>query len=367
MSKLSFCSGWWFCQWVGVRWLNTQLGIYDILCHTEQKKVFVTIEEDQSKPAFAVFHPSRSLGSSIARVVQSATGLASAIVIDDILELHIALQPEVELLVMHDSELDVGLEYVHQRPDLQLLILARAVTCELIESMRDVPQVTHIISWPPFSTLPRFWEISLAVHDVVARPKDRTRIHQILSGVIALRQWDPRTTRELNDIVEGIPALARRAGATARLAQRVGVVAHELLMNAMYDAPVDESGVVKYSQDRSQDITLAAKETPRFRFATDGALLILEVSDPFGRLTRERALDRLAACARAEAERGADAPLDSSHGGAGLGLFRIYRSCVCLLVHVEWEQRTRVTAVFDLTLKPRDMRALDASLHCSFT
>jgi len=40
-------------------------------------------------------------------------------------------------------------------------------------------------------------------------------------------------------------------------------LAHELLMNAMYDAPVDVQGRPKYAHDRKQSITLDPEEAPR--------------------------------------------------------------------------------------------------------
>ncbi len=76
------------------------------------------------------FIPTACLKASSARVVQPVTGLAGGI--DDILRLHVALQPEVRLLVTHDRELDVGLEYAHQPSDLGFLILSSSISCDLV-------------------------------------------------------------------------------------------------------------------------------------------------------------------------------------------------------------------------------------------
>ena len=48
-------------------------------------------------------------------------------------------------------------------------------------------------------------------------------------------------------------------------------LAHELLMNAMYDAPTDSRGRPRYSYDRKQDIVLDEGEVPTLRLGTDGA------------------------------------------------------------------------------------------------
>jgi hypothetical protein len=72
-----------------------------------------------------------------------------------------------------------------------------------------------------------------------------------------------------------------------------GELAHELLMNAMYDAPVDAQGRPKYAADRKADIRLTDSERPSVRVATDGSRLVLQVRDPFGRLERRHVFGRL--------------------------------------------------------------------------
>ena len=47
-----------------------------------------------------------------------------------------------------------------------------------------------------------------------------------------------------------------------RVAEMFGELAHELIMNAMYDAPVDAHGQPKYAADRKADVTLADDEQP---------------------------------------------------------------------------------------------------------
>ena len=74
-----------------------------------------------------------------------------------------------------------------------------------------------------------------------------------------------------------------------------------------------------------------------------------------------------AALARTLAPRGAAAEpadvLDTSHGGAGLGIMRMYSSCAALFFDVVRGRQTRVTALVDLDLGAREWRGLPCSVH----
>ena len=129
-------------------------------------------------------------------------------------------------------------------------------------------------------------------------------------------------------------------GVSSRVANSIGEVIHELLTNAMYDAPVDAQGRAIYAHDRTAPIQLNNEDRVTFRYGTDGTRLVVETSDRFGRLRRgdfARSLRRAAA-----------GQVNRSAGGAGIGLSMIYRTAQVMQVDVEPGQRTRVTAVFDL-------------------
>lgn len=129
-------------------------------------------------------------------------------------------------------------------------------------------------------------------------------------------------------------------GVSSRIANSVGEVIHELLTNAMYDAPVDAQGRAIYAHDRTAPIQLNNEDRVTFRYGTDGTRLVVETSDRFGRLRRGDFVRSL--------RRAAAGQVNRSAGGAGIGLSMIYRTASVLQVDVEPGQRTRVTTVFDL-------------------
>lgn len=140
-----------------------------------------------------------------------------------------------------------------------------------------------------------------------------------------------------------------------RVADNIGEVVHELITNAMYDAPVDDKGQPRYAHDRTAPIELPAEDRVTFRYGTDGIRLCIETSDRFGRLRRSDLTRSLRQAAAGQVNKG--------QGGAGIGLSLVYRTSQTLQVDVEPGTRTRVTAVMELDVArtaegPRPGRSL---------
>jgi len=128
------------------------------------------------------------------------------------------------------------------------------------------------------------------------------------------------------------------------------------LMNAMYDAPVDERGVPRYAGDRKAVVHLPPDDAARLRCATDGTRVVVQVRDRFGGLLRKHVVDGLA--------RGlAGGEMDQSHGGAGLGMSVCHHNALAIFFDVGRGRHTEVTAVLELDLNLREVRTLARSLH----
>lgn len=130
---------------------------------------------------------------------------------------------------------------------------------------------------------------------------------------------------------------------SGRVADSIAEVVHELITNAMYDAPVDASGRALYAHDRTANITLPADDKVTFRYGTDGMRLVVETADRFGRLRRSDLVKSL--------RRAAAGQINRSQGGAGIGLSMVVRTAQAVQVDVEPGARTRVTAVLDLDVQ----------------
>jgi hypothetical protein len=200
---------------------------------------------------------------------------------------------------------------------------------------------------------PRNWEIlSIARRLTSCRPPPPSA--PLAWGHV----WHERTlaTTEHRDAVvaEVERFTAQLTGSS--LVQAVAELAHELAMNAMYDAPVDASGQPRYASRRTEKIELAPEERPVLGFGSDGARLVVAASDPFGRLQRSSVFGGMLRGLR-------EGSIDRRGGGAGLGMLLIHQASTVIFVDVVPGRLTQVTAVLELDVSSRDLRALPRSVH----
>lgn len=308
-----------------------------------------------------VLERNRTVAQRMARVMRAASGLFEVVAEADPATLRSAFSDEPSLLACDVSDLDLALEWAENRyKNMSIITWTSSAVDPVLEAAARSPRVAAVIGWPEFASTPRPWEVAIATRRIVVPSAGAPRLSELFTWGATIAKYRPRTSHERDLVVAEVGTLAERAGAGPRVAQRIGEVAHELLMNAMYDAPIDESGRPRYAHDRKRDIELYTPEVPTFRFASDGLHIGLQVVDPFGRLTRSHVLRGIE---RGRRGNGEGPILDTSGGGAGLGLYRIYAQSTVMLVDVVPERYTSVTAFFDLDKSPREMRSVPISLH----
>lgn len=311
----------------------------------------------------AVLEGNRAVAARAARVLRAASGLDDVAVGSDPATVRDTLGDDPLLVGCDAAEVEVVLRWATERyPRLRVAAWTSGSMDELLDLAHRTPELVSLVGWPSFASMPRPWELALLTRRIVDAESASPRLNELVPWGSTVTKFRPRTSAERDAVVVDVTQLAEIAGgASPRIAKRVGDVAHEMLMNAMYDAPVDEDGRPRYAHDRKQDLELSEGEVPTFRFATDGVHVALQIVDPFGGLQRRHVLGGIARGRAATKAEGA--PLDTSNGGAGLGLYRIYSQSTVLIVDVDPGRFTSVTAFFDLDVNPREARSLPVSLH----
>lgn len=314
-----------------------------------------------SGAAIAVLEKNRVVGQRIGRVMAAASGLQAVAVAEDPAELRAALDGDPLLLGCDASELELALGWASERyPRLSILVWTSGSTEPVIRAAREHARVQSVIGWPSFASMPRPWEIALATRCALQPEAPAPRLAGLLGWGATVLKWRPRSSEDRDHAVGEVRELAERAGAPARIAEKLAELSHELLMNAMYDAPADAEGRPRYAHDRKSDIVLEEHEVPTLRLATDGEQLAVQAVDPFGRLTRRHVIEGVL---RGLGARSGGAALDTSGGGAGLGMVKIYTAGTALVCDVTPGSATHVTSFYDLNVNPREFRLLPASLH----
>lgn len=144
------------------------------------------------------------------------------------------------------------------------------------------------------------------------------------------------------------------------MAKLVFGITEELLMNAIYDAPV-AGGRHHYGDlPRTTSVELRPSEYSRLHFGCDGSVFGIAVADPFGALTRQKLFQYLKKVLR---RTDSSNLIDTKKGGAGLGLFKILYSSHSLICNVEANKQTEVMALIDIQHQVRDFSKMARSVH----
>lgn len=296
-----------------------------------------------------ILERNKLVGRKVARVF-AAVG-ATVDTIDDPAQLDLGT---ADVVCGDAFDADLIAERVRGKPGLRGVLWTAEPLKRALSYLVDTPAIDHVLARRDFESAPRAWELMM-----VARRLAEPAAAPPMAGAFA---WGAqpvelavRGTADRDEVVAKLQAAVEALMMPRRMAEMFGELAHELIMNAVYGAPVDADGQAKYAADRKSDVALGEGEHVAVRFASDGTTLGMQVCDPFGRLERRHVVDGLA--------RGLSGELDRSHGGAGLGLAVCSNASTALIFDVSRGRSTEVTALLELDVNLRDLRTQAKSLH----
>ncbi len=132
---------------------------------------------------------------------------------------------------------------------------------------------------------------------------------------------------------------SEKAGLGRKTIRRLLEVGDELTTNGLYNAPVDSQGKPLYrTLPRPLQINLRQEEAVHLTLAVWSDKIALAASDPFGSLPPDVALRHLLPALG----QGKTSPKQTGGGGAGLGLFRVFRALSRLVINIESRQKTEL-------------------------
>lgn len=148
-----------------------------------------------------------------------------------------------------------------------------------------------------------------------------------------------KESNEKSAAVDTITRFLQRAGYDARVSMAISGAVDELLISAMFDAPLNERGEQIHAQlSRATNIELTGVE---MHFAMEGDLIAITVTDSNGSLNRSGILKDVEKLFREKS------PMDDTGlGGSALGLVMILRTGGSLVFVSEPGQKTEVTVLF---------------------
>jgi hypothetical protein len=178
-----------------------------------------------------------------------------------------------------------------------------------------------------------------------------TRIlHGDVFGVEKTMPWGVRVYSMLvgdyNEKSVAIAAISDFAGAMGvRRKYREGIEQSidELLMNALYDAPVDTGGKPVFAEVPTKSrLSLRLEQKALVQYACDGDTFAVSVRDPYGTLTKDTVVKFLDKCLHASEQ------IDRKVGGAGLGFYIVANAASQVAINSYPGVATECVVTFDL-------------------
>jgi hypothetical protein len=265
-----------------------------------------------------------------------------------------ALLDDADLVCADTFDADLVAEQVRARPRLRGVLWTAEPLRRSLRYLAETHAIDHVLARRDFESPPRAWELVMVARRLAGG--GAPPLAGYLDWGHTAIELEVRTSADRDAAVHRTQDLVGALQLPRRLAEMVGELAHELIMNAMYDAPVDAHGRAKYAADRKAELRLGDDERPFVQVATDGSRLAIQVRDPFGRLERRHVVEGLSRALAGGAQ-------DRSRGGAGLGLMVCHHASSALCFDVVPGSHTEVTAIVELDLNLRELRTQAKSLQ----
>jgi hypothetical protein len=154
------------------------------------------------------------------------------------------------------------------------------------------------------------------------------------------------------DAVEAVRNFAIAAKFQARMATTIANAVDEILMNAIFDAPIDELGRPLYKvTSRSSQLKLEGRNAVEMHIGFDGKYIGIAAVDNFGSLDKNSLLSHVSKIYTEE-----EYKVKASVASAGIGLATVYRSGGSLFFTSESRVKTEVTVMFKRTENFREFK-----------
>jgi len=244
-------------------------------------------------------------------------------------------------VVIADDQFCADLKTLHQAKKAKHYVLATGQTVRTnIDIIRTLPFVNNIVTRTSDDKNENVKATLITLTKVLNQ--DIFGLEKYLGWGVAVENVPILDSKSRDALKENMCAYFKAMGVRSSIVDRMNTVAEELLMNAIYDAPVDGTGKSLFNHlSRKTEVKLDTHQQSQFRYAGDGITLAISVVDPFGRLTKEIVLDYLQSCYDGQA-----GSLNHGKGGAGRGLHQIIENADLTIFNVKHGVRTEVISLF---------------------
>lgn len=163
---------------------------------------------------------------------------------------------------------------------------------------------------------------------------------------------------EKNDQVARVGEFVKKLQCDERFVRLAEIVADEMIMNALYDAPVDANGKPLYAHLPRTDRVSLPDRHAQLQYGTDGRYFAISCTDHFGALKAQTVVSYLRKCFLHDEHQ-----IDAKQGGAGVGFYMIFQSISQLVINIEEGKKTEMIGLIDIRPMYKDSKKRTKSFN----
>lgn len=287
----------------------------------------------------------------VAKVALGSTGVRLNLLDDTVEAERLLREYKVDLLVCEDKRLEFMRKAYDEKLAKEFLLTTTTENIsESLDKLAQLPFVDNVVSRYLEDKAGTSKALLTSIKKILSR--DLFGVEKYMSWGVEIHSKRVIASKQRDELKQGMVEHFQSFGIRSTILDRVNTVAEELLMNAIYDAPVDGSGKSLYNHvSRKTEVHLEPHQQSFLRYACDGIMLAVSVEDPFGALNKEIILNYLKSCYDGRA-----GSLNAEKGGAGRGLHVIIESSDVTVFNVHKGARTEVICLFNLDSTKKDIQ-----------
>lgn len=326
---------------------NEKARLFEI-ANRELQRVQVDLQEVGDKKVLLVESDKKQ--QVIARMAVGGTGVRLDIANDKIEAESFIQEKKYDAILCEEAFLDILVQAHQNKISPHLVLLTNPNVTDNLETVKGLPFVDNIMSRNPEDR--SFTVRSLLTTMTKVLNQNIFGLEKYLSWGADVQIKCVKTSGEREDLKSEMISHFKQSGIRMSILDRVYLVAEEMLMNAIYDAPTDNLGQALFNHlPRKTVINLDKTQESTLRYGFDGTMIALSVEDPFGALTKEVIIQYLESCYQGRA-----GSLNVNKGGAGRGLHQIIENSDLTIFNVKKGVKTEVISLFNLEIGRKDHR-----------
>lgn len=333
---------------------HASLEVQDIVNLLEPLNALLSMER-AAKTRRVLFAEPNKKQQIVARLALGGTGVTLDMASSEAEAKALFDQHLFDIVFVHPDLLPVAKMAKDLNPLVQIVLMTSEQVMDLVPKIKALNFSVNMVSRSEEDKIFSIKNISTTITKLAAQ--DIFGLEKYLSWGVDVQTRNVRASKDRAQLASDVDQYMASLGVRKTVRDRALLVLEEMLMNAIFDAPTDADGKSLFNhQARTIPVELKPFQEGTLSFASDGMLLAVSVSDPFGSLSGDVILRYLETCYS-----GAAGTLNTEKGGAGRGLHQIIENADLVVFNIRPRFQTEVIALFNVD--PKESRVNFPSFH----